>query len=109
MMFGFGDVANPLPQSTQLMEDLVTDYVQQILHKASAVSEERHRQLKRGTESLRVRERDLLFVLRKDQKRYNRVNELLKAWEEQKEARREGGDKTPAEYEKEDKDRPRGD
>ena len=34
MMFGFGDSAKPLPQSMELMEELVVDYIQQILAKA---------------------------------------------------------------------------
>ena len=28
MMFGFGDSAKPLPQSMELMEELVVDYIQ---------------------------------------------------------------------------------
>jgi len=105
MMFGFGDVSNPLPQSTQLMEDFVLDYVQQVLHKASAASEERH---KLDGKKLRVIERDLLFVLRKDRRRYERVRELLEVWEEQKETRQVQGKEKLQEYEREEKDRSRG-
>lgn len=36
MMFGFGDSAKPLPQSTELMEDLVVDYLHQMLAKVHA-------------------------------------------------------------------------
>ena len=35
MMYGFGDAAAPLPQSVSLMEDLVVDYLQRVLHRAS--------------------------------------------------------------------------
>jgi transcription initiation factor TFIID subunit 13 len=27
MLYGFGDVANPLPETVDLVEELVTDYV----------------------------------------------------------------------------------
>ena len=30
MLYGFGDVRTPLPQTVQLMEDLVVDYVTQV-------------------------------------------------------------------------------
>ena len=49
--------------------------------------------------SARVRERDLLFVLRRDKRKLERVRELLEVWEEQKEARH---GKAPEAYEKDD-------
>ena len=85
MLYGFGDVRTPLPQTVQVTEDLVVDYVTQILRKASAAAEERVRSTRGG--SSRIKECDLLFVLRKDRKRLSRVLELLEAFEEQKQAR----------------------
>merc|ERR1712228_904236 len=90
MMFGFGDSSAPLTQSVQLMEDMVTDYLQQLLHKASEACEHRQRLQRRGADSTnapKVREKDLLFVLRKDHRRLRRVQELLEVYEDQKEAR----------------------
>eukprot|EP00967_Tisochrysis_lutea_P040933 scaffold49188_cov31-Tisochrysis_lutea.AAC.1 len=101
MMFGFGDDANPLPQTVELMEDLVVDYVQRVLHSATDACEERNRHLRRSTEALRVKERDLLFVLRKDKRRLQRTQELLEVYEEQKEARKDYA-KDHEEYAKEE-------
>lgn len=89
MMFGFGDDANPLPQSVALVEDLVVDYLQRVLHSAADACEERSRYTRRGGEAPRVKERDLLFVLRKDKRRLQRAQELLEVYEEQKEARKD--------------------
>lgn len=86
MLYGFGDVRTPLPQTVQLMEDLVVDYVTQVLRKASAAAEARQRAT-RGSSTSRIKEADLLFVLRKDRKRLHRVLELLEVFEEQKQAR----------------------
>lgn len=96
MLYGFGDVRTPLPQTVQVMEDLVVDYVTQILRKASAAAEERARSTRSGGTS-RIKERDLLFVLRKDRKRLHRVLELLEVFEEQKQAR---GNQQPEELAK---------
>ena len=74
MMFGFGDSANPLPQSVELMEDLMVDYVQQVLHKASEACETRNMQSRRASESKNVSVNDLLFVVRKDRRRQKRVS-----------------------------------
>ena len=83
MMYGYGDSSSPLPESVQLMEDLVTDYLQQVLQQAQCACEERQRAAKArvGTD-VKVRERDLLFVLRKDPRRHRRVQELLEVYRE---------------------------
>ena len=58
----------------------------QVLRKASGAAEARQRAT-RGSSTSRVKEQDLLFVLRKDRKRLHRVLELLEVFEEQKQAR----------------------
>ena len=83
-MYGFGDTSQSLPQSVALMEDLVVDYIHQTLQRAHAVSEERLRGVKRAGES-KIKERDLLFVLRKDPRRRRRVEELLEVYQTNKE------------------------
>ena len=78
MMYGFGDVPRPQPESVQLLEDMLMDYLQLFLQQANAACEERNR----GSSSApKIRERDLLFVLRKDPRRHARVQELLEAYE----------------------------
>lgn len=86
MMYGFGDDRQPQAQTVQLMEDMVVDYVQKLLQQATAASEARQRGARRAGE-VRVRDRDLLFALRKDPRRYERVQELLEVWKEVKAAR----------------------
>lgn len=69
---------------------------------ASEAGEERQRQQRRGAGSggaAIVKERDLLWILRKDPRRHERVRELLEVWEEQKEAR---VGRQPEDYEKGD-------
>jgi len=78
MMYGFGDVYNPLPESIDLMEDLVHEYIHEMTIKAMAVASKRG---KLATE-------DLIFLVRKDKKKYARVKELLSMYEELKRARK---------------------
>ncbi|EGG15603.1 transcription initiation factor TFIID subunit [Cavenderia fasciculata] len=78
MMFGFGDVREPLPETVDLMEEIVFEYIQEMTLKAAQVS------TKRG----RFQTEDLVFLVRKDPKKYSRVIELLKMNEELKVAKR---------------------
>ena len=55
-----------------------------------------------GSSTSRIKEADLLFVLRKDRKRLHRVLELLEVFEEQKQARAtENVDEMAKSYDKE--------
>jgi len=78
MMYGFGDVVNPLPESVDLMEDLVVEYITEMTQKAMQIA------AKRG----KLKTEDLLFLVRKDGKKYTRVVELLRMNEELKNARK---------------------
>ena len=87
-MYGFGDDRQPLTRSVQLMEELVVDYVQNLLHEAHAACEYRQRGVRGGGGGgSRVKERDLLFALRRDPRRQERVEELLDVWKEIKASR----------------------
>ena len=86
MMYGFGDDRQPISQSVRLMEELVVDYVQQVLHRAQGACESRQRGA-RGGGGVRVKERDLIFALRKNPRRQQRIEELLEVWKEVKAAR----------------------
>ena len=85
MMYGFGDDKQPLAASVSLMEELVLDYVQSVLHQATQACEQRQRGAR--AVSARVKERDLIFALRKDPQRRERVEDLLEVWKEVKAAR----------------------
>ncbi|KAL5671846.1 hypothetical protein ACJX0J_016152, partial [Zea mays] len=55
MMYGFGDDPNPLPETVALVEDIVVEYVTDLVHKAQNVASKRGKLL---TE-------DFLYLIRK--------------------------------------------
>ncbi|XP_049410230.1 transcription initiation factor TFIID subunit 13-like [Solanum stenotomum] len=78
MMYGFGDVINPIPETVALVEDIVVDYVTDMAHKAQDIATKRGKLL---TE-------DFLFLIRKDSAKLNRCRELLSMHEDLKKARK---------------------
>ncbi|KAJ7977638.1 Transcription initiation factor TFIID subunit 13 [Quillaja saponaria] len=78
MMYGFGDDPNPLPESVALVEDIVVEYVIDLVHKAQDIGS------KRGKLSVE----DFLYLIRKDTPKLNRCTELLSMNEELKQARK---------------------
>lgn len=78
MMYGFGDDPNPLPETVALVEDIVVEYVMDMVHKAQDIATKRGKLL---TE-------DFLFLIRKDFPKLNRCTELLSMNEELKQARK---------------------
>ncbi|XP_052175720.1 transcription initiation factor TFIID subunit 13 [Diospyros lotus] len=78
MMYGFGDDPNPLPETVALMEDIVVEYVTDMVHKAQDIASRRGKLL---TE-------DFLYLIRKDMPKLNRCTELLSMNEELKQARK---------------------
>ncbi|KAL5560977.1 hypothetical protein UlMin_030724 [Ulmus minor] len=78
MMYGFGDDPNPLPESLSLMEDIVVEYITDLVHKAQDIGS------KRG----KLAVEDFLFLIRKDVPKLNRCTELLSMNEELKQARK---------------------
>ncbi|XP_057516739.1 transcription initiation factor TFIID subunit 13 isoform X2 [Amaranthus tricolor] len=78
MMYGYGDDQNPLPETVALVEDIVVEYVTDMVHKAQDIASKRGKLL---TE-------DFLFLIRKDLPKLNRCTELLAMNEELKQARK---------------------
>ncbi|XP_077218892.1 transcription initiation factor TFIID subunit 13-like [Tasmannia lanceolata] len=78
MMYGFGDDPNPLPETVALVEDIVVEYVMDLVHKAQDIASKRGKLL---TE-------DFLFLIRKDMPKLHRCTELISMHEELKVARR---------------------
>ncbi|EFJ18208.1 hypothetical protein SELMODRAFT_106159 [Selaginella moellendorffii] len=78
MMYGFGDDICPLQESVALMEDMMIEYITDMVHKAQEVSS------KRG----KLTTEDVMFLVRKDIRKYARVKELLSMNEELKRARK---------------------
>lgn len=76
-MHGFGDDPNPYSETVDLVEDLVMDFVTEMTFKAMEVGK-----------SGKVHVNDIIFLIRKDPKKYRRVKELLMMNEELKKARK---------------------
>mmetsp|Transcript_69203 Transcript_69203/g.62114 ORF Transcript_69203/g.62114 Transcript_69203/m.62114 type:complete len:142 (-) Transcript_69203:1548-1973(-) len=79
MMYGGGDDENPLPQSVQLMEYVITDFIQSFCIQAQNLADKNDRT---------VRVEDFLFLIRKDLNKYKRVSELLEFFSDLKELRK---------------------
>ncbi|CAL1545815.1 unnamed protein product [Lymnaea stagnalis] len=77
MMYGFGDDQNPYTESVDLLEDLVIDYITEMTKKAMEIGK-----------SGRIIVEDIIFLIRKDPKKYSRVKELLLMSEELRKARK---------------------
>ena len=76
MLHGFGDDPNPYKETVDLVEDLIVQFVQEMTLKAASV----------GVKG-RVRLEDIVFLIRKQQKKYDRVKDLLTMNEELRKAR----------------------
>ena len=79
MMYGFGDVRDPNNETVALVEDLMVDFITNVAHQAMECAE------RRGG---RFSNEDLLYVIRNDEKKLRRVEELMEMNEYLKEARK---------------------
>ena len=77
MMYGFGDDQNPYTESVDLLEDLVIQYISEMTYKSMEIG-------KQG----RCTVEDILYLIRKDARKFTRVRELLLMNEELKKARK---------------------
>ncbi|XP_041462740.1 transcription initiation factor TFIID subunit 13-like [Lytechinus variegatus] len=77
MMYGFGDDQNPYAETVDLLEDLVLGFITDITLKATQVG-------RQG----RVQVEDIIFLIRKDPRKYSRIKQLLLMNEELKKARK---------------------
>uniref|UniRef100_A0A1B0AH71 Transcription initiation factor TFIID subunit 13 n=1 Tax=Glossina pallidipes TaxID=7398 RepID=A0A1B0AH71_GLOPL len=77
MMYGFGDDKNPYTESVDLLEDLVIEFITEMTHKAMEIGR-----------TGRVQVEDIIFLVRKDARKYARVKDLLTMNEELKKARK---------------------
>ena len=76
IMYGFGDVENPDQESVELLQEYVIEYIQNIAYAAF------RRNKRKGSNELSLR--DLLYVLKKDKKRYYRIKNLIHFYENAK-------------------------
>ncbi|KAL6777610.1 hypothetical protein ACKKBG_A14940 [Auxenochlorella protothecoides x Auxenochlorella symbiontica] len=89
MMFGFGDDSNPLPETVDLVEDIVLEYTTRLLGRAvdSAAARGRVKPGSKSSVPVAIGPEDILFLVRKDSKKFARVRELLVMQEEIKKAK----------------------
>lgn len=77
MMYGFGDDRNPYTESVDILEDAVIDFLVDMTQKAMEMGR-----------TGRVQVEDIVFLVRKDNRKYARVKDLLTMNEELKKARK---------------------
>ena len=77
MLYGFGDDQVPYTETVELLDDLLIQYITDMTVKAMNVG-------KKG----RVHVEDIVYLIRRDPKKYARVKELLTMNEELKKARK---------------------
>ena len=73
LMYGFGDKETPDNESAELLQEYVIEYIQNISLAAY------RRNKRKGSNEISLR--DLLYVLRKDKKRYYRIPNLISFYE----------------------------
>lgn len=81
LMYAFGDNPNPLPTTVSLLETLLIQYLTETIALAMTVNN-------KTVDTGKLRQEDLLFVVRKDEKKRGRVEELLFMNRELQKARR---------------------
>ena len=80
IMYGFGDAKNTDHESVELLQEYVIEYIQNISYAAF------RRNKRKGSNELSLR--DLLYVLKKDKKRYYRIKSLIDFYENAKSIRK---------------------
>ena len=78
MMYGFGDTKEPDKETVELVEDTTVDFITNFAHRCMEVSAQRGK----------LQTDDLLYLIRNDEKKLQRVNELLDMNAQLKEARK---------------------
>eukprot|EP00288_Rhodomonas_lens_P000148 CAMPEP_0177732548 /NCGR_PEP_ID=MMETSP0484_2-20121128/23177_1 /TAXON_ID=354590 /ORGANISM="Rhodomonas lens, Strain RHODO" /LENGTH=168 /DNA_ID=CAMNT_0019245803 /DNA_START=44 /DNA_END=550 /DNA_ORIENTATION=- len=79
MMYGFGDMEQPLPETVEVMDDIVCEFISRLTEQVVVLSEKRGKKGKLATE-------DVLFLVRKHPKMYYRAKELIRLDKEIKRA-----------------------
>ncbi|KAG5443183.1 Transcription initiation factor TFIID subunit 13 [Clonorchis sinensis] len=77
MLYAFGDVENPLPETVAVLEEVAVRHIIQMTRKALKVGR-----------SGKISVDDMLYLVRRDPKKFSRVKELLLLSEELRRARK---------------------
>jgi len=78
LMYAHGDSLNPRTDSAETIHDYLYNYLTEVLRKTKRVSKSRGR----------AKTEDLLYVIKRDRRKYLRAKELLTTNEEIKKARK---------------------
>lgn len=78
MMYGFGDVSAPRPDTTEVLHNYLIDYLNILLTKSHSMAS------KKG----KTKTEDIMYFLKHDRLKYSRVKTLLITNEELKTARK---------------------
>ena len=68
-MYAFGDDPDPLPESVQVLDEIVTEYIVDMCHDAARLAAQARRN--------KIKVDDFKYALRNDPKKLGRVEELL--------------------------------
>lgn len=80
LLYAFGDVSDPYPETVAALEDILTDYIVDTCHEAAKMAEIAGRQ--------KIKVDDFKFLLRNDARKLGRAEELLVLQKEFVEARK---------------------
>ncbi|KAL0636698.1 Transcription initiation factor TFIID subunit 13 [Maublancomyces gigas] len=69
LMYAFGDDSEPLQESVNVLDEIVTDYIVDMCHDAARMASQARRN--------KIKVDDFKFALRRDSKKLGRVEELL--------------------------------
>eukprot|EP00736_Rhodelphis_marinus_P007943 Rmarinus@m.3195 len=72
ILYGFGDVSKPLPETIAVVEDLAADYIASVTLQATAIAKQRC-----GLNRVVLTPQDFLCAVRRDTRKYRRAQELL--------------------------------
>lgn len=78
-MYGYGDDADPLKETVDVVEEICIEYILEMTQKAAEI----------GAEEGKVHVNDLLALVRRHPRKYARATELLRVDREIKKAREE--------------------
>ena len=88
-MYAYGDDVEPLPESVQVLDEIVTEFIVDMCHDAARMASQARRN--------KIKVDDFKYALRHDPKKLGRVEELLQMSKVIAEARKQFDDKPEGE------------
>lgn len=79
---------NPLPESVELVEEILNEYITEMVRSFGPERSQTKKSVQVSAKRGKLMTEDIVFLIRKDRKKYNRVKELLVMHEEIKRAKK---------------------